>query len=125
MEKKNSLAVFWFRRDLRIEDNAGFYHALKESTNVLPLFIFDTTILDALNNKTDLRVEFIHRCIGSLQNELRNLGSDIMVVHGNPEKIFNALSSKYPFDAVYCNHDYEPKAIERDLAIQKNLISKT
>ena len=124
MEKKNSLAVFWFRRDFRIEDNAGFYHALKESTNVLPLFIFDTTILDALNNKTDLRVEFIHRCIGSLQNELRNLGSDIMVVHGNPEKIFNALSSKYPFDAVYCNHDYEPKAIERDLAIRKNLISK-
>ena len=59
---KPSVNIFWFRRDLRLSDNAGLYHALSTTSTVLPIFIFDQTILDNLENKSDPRVEFIYRC---------------------------------------------------------------
>jgi deoxyribodipyrimidine photo-lyase len=112
--------LFWFRRDLRIQDNAGFYHALKENTNVLPVFIFDTEILDALEDKKDSRVEFIHQSLGQLKNSLEELGSSLAVFHGNPVEIFKRLQPK----AVYANHDYEPYGIARDEQIKKLLHEK-
>src|SRR5688500_8369861 len=84
--------IFWFRRDLRLEDNAGLYHALKENKAVLPLFIFDTEILNDLEDKKDRRVEFIHHSVKLLQQELQKFGSSILVLHGNPTDIFQELN---------------------------------
>ena len=71
--------VFWFRRDLRLNDNAGLYHALKSGVPVLPLFIFDRNILDLLENKADRRVEFIHAALEEIQQKLREAGSTLEV----------------------------------------------
>ncbi|MGK0387678.1 MAG: deoxyribodipyrimidine photo-lyase [Maribacter sp.] len=112
MEK---ITIFWHRRDLRLNDNAGLYRALKESKYpVLPLFIFDTKILEQLEDKADARVQFIHRQISLLHQELKALGSSIMVRHGNPIKIWKELLAAYNVDSVYTNKDYEPYALKRD-----------
>lgn len=102
--------LFWFRRDLRLQDNAGLYHALKENSDVLSIFIFDTEILDQLEDKADLRVAFIHQSLTRMQKQLEEMGSSLLVLHGDPLKIFKNLTPK----AVYTNHDYEPYARKRD-----------
>jgi deoxyribodipyrimidine photo-lyase len=112
--------VFWFRRDLRLQDNAGLYYALKENKNVVPIFIFDTTILDKLEDKADKRVEFIHHSLTLLQQQLTELGSSLVVFHGDPIAIFESLKPK----AVYTNHDYEPYAKERDEVVKNSLHEK-
>src|ERR1700748_2342351 len=104
------ISVFWFRRDLRIDDNAALYHALKNNPNVLPVFIFDTGILNRLEDKQDRRVHFIHSAILSLQKELQSFGSCIRVYHGQPLEVFKKIIAEYPVLNVYANHDYEPEA---------------
>ena len=111
--------LFWFRRDLRLQDNAGLYHALKENKEVLPIFIFDTQILDKLEDKVDRRVEFIHHALATMQQQLEEAGSSLLVFHGNPIEIFNSLKPK----AVYTNHDYEPYALQRDEEV-RNILSR-
>lgn len=113
--------IFWFRRDLRLEDNAGLYHALKDKNPVLPLFIFDRNILDELQDKADRRVEFIHLALEEIQQQLRKYGSTLDVRYGKPADIFKALLNEYRVEKVFANHDYEPYARERDDAIQKLL----
>lgn len=112
--------VFWFRRDLRLTDNAGLFHALKKENNVIPVFIFDTCILDKLEDTKDRRVDFIHQCISELKNDLEKLGSSLLVLHGDPVEIYSKMSPK----AVYCNHDYEPYAIQRDNKIRDQLAAR-
>ncbi len=109
--------IFWFRRDLRLDDNAGLYHALKESNALLPIFIFDTTILNNLEDKADKRVLYIHQTISALKKELQLHGSDLKVFYGHPLDIFKQLVVEYKLEKVYANRDYEPSAIERDSAI--------
>ena len=106
--------AFWFRRDLRLDDNAGLYHALKSGEKVLPVFIFDTEILDKLENKTDARVEFIHQALIGIQQQLTQLGSTLYVRYGKPEKVWKELIAEHHLKNVYANHDYEPYAKERD-----------
>ncbi len=124
------IALFWFRRDLRLIDNAGLYHALKSEIPILPIFIFDKHILDKLENKEDRRVEFIHHAIIDLNKKLIELGSSLKIFHSKPEQAFHELMKEYDIDCVYTNHDYEPSAIERDNSIktileQKNIAFKT
>lgn len=111
------LTLFWFRRDLRLHDNAGLYHALKSGHSVLPVFIFDTEILDKLEDKKDRRVEFIHESICELQSQLTQLGSTLIVKHGKPAEIWKQLMDEYDIAEVHTNHDYEPYALVRDKAI--------
>ncbi|MEJ1237860.1 deoxyribodipyrimidine photo-lyase [Chryseolinea sp. T2] len=115
-----NVTVFWFRRDLRLKDNAGLYHALKENSNVVPIFIFDTQILDELEDKADARVEFILTSVQALQKELREIGSSLVVLHGDPVQLFERMKVML----VYTNHDYEPYAISRDNAVAKILESR-
>ena len=117
------ITIFWFRRDLRLDDNAGFYRALKNEKNVLPLFIFDRAILDKLANKKDARVGFIHHEISRLHTELKEQGSTMLVRYGTPEKIWRELMKTYTIKSVYTNHDYEPYAKKRDTAVA-SLLSK-
>ncbi|MEJ7820717.1 MAG: deoxyribodipyrimidine photo-lyase, partial [Chitinophagaceae bacterium] len=103
--------IFWFRRDLRLHDNAGLYHALKDKNPVIPIFIFDKNILFKLENKSDRRVKFIYEAIKELQAQLQVIGSSLEVYYDFPEKVFRQLLLKYKIDKVYTNHDYEPYAI--------------
>ena len=88
------IALFWFRRDLRLQDNAGLYHALKSGENIQPIFIFDQNILSKLEDKDDRRVTFIYRQIERLKKELNQLGSDLWVFYGIPLEIHKKLLSR-------------------------------
>jgi deoxyribodipyrimidine photo-lyase len=110
----DKVTVFWFRRDLRLNDNAGLYRALKVGIPVLPIFIFDKNILGKLQNKQDKRVEFIHTVITNLDVELQKHGSSLQVFYSTPDKAFKELTANYNIQSVYLNHDYEPDALERD-----------
>ncbi len=115
--------IFWCRRDLRIEDNAALYYALKSNLPVLPVFIFDKEILDKLENEADNRVNFIQQTLESLQTKLIELGSTFKVMHESPLQAFEQLIKEYSIAGVYTNTDYEPYAIARDEAI-KSLLEK-
>ena len=105
--------IFWFRRDLRIEDNVGLFHALNSAEEVLPIFIFDEIILSQLP-KDDARVSFIHKQLEKIQSELNKIGKSLAVFHGNPIEVFTKLISENKITSVYTNHDYEPYARKRD-----------
>jgi deoxyribodipyrimidine photo-lyase len=116
-----AINVFWFRRDLRLTDNAGLYHALKSGLPVLPIFIFDREILDKLDDKADKRVEFIHNALQHLQTQLEGMGSSLKVYYGNPQDIWAEIIKQFAVKKVFTNHDYEPYALERDEIIGKLL----
>lgn len=115
------VSIFWFRRDLRLHDNAGLYRALKSTFPVLPLFIFDHNILDDLSDRSDARVSFIHQSLESLKTELEQLGGSLLVLNGQPEQIWPELLQQYNVGAVYTNHDFEPYAIQRDAQVKELL----
>ncbi len=116
--------IFWFRRDLRVEDNAALYYALQQQQNVLPIFIFDKNILDKLEDKTDKRVEFIYQTITQLKAALQQLGSDVKVFYDTPDKVFATLTENFNIIQVYANHDYETYGVERDERIGNFLLKK-
>lgn len=123
---KNGLSVnlIWFRRDLRLSDNAALFYALQSADPVIPIFIFDTDILNQLEDKTDQRVVFIHAALSELQEQLISLGASLEVYYGKPFDIFSELISKYKINTLFTNHDYEPYAIERDTRIKSFLQTK-
>ncbi len=110
------MTIFWFRRDLRLEDNHGLFQALSDSKNVLPIFIFDKNILEHLP-KDDARVNFIHDLLKNINDKLQENNKALAVFHGKPEEIFEKLASENNIETVYTNHDYEPYARQRDLAV--------
>ncbi|WP_370097186.1 cryptochrome/photolyase family protein [Xanthomarina gelatinilytica] len=115
--------IFWFRRDLRLDDNIGFYEALKSNHPVLPIFIFDSTILNDLP-KDDARVTFIFETLQKMRDTLqKEHHSSIAMYHGKPLDIFKQLIEEYNIKTVFTNHDYEPYAKARDAEI-KALLSK-
>ena len=121
---KTKLNLFWFRRDLRLIDNHGLYEALKLELPVLPIFIFDTNILDKLENKEDKRVDFIFQALEKLNEYLEKQGKSIQIFYGKPLEIYENLSQQYEIGNVFCNEDYEPYAIKRDQEIKDFLASK-
>ena len=114
-----SLAIHWFRRDLRLEDNTALFHALKSGSDVRCIFIFDTSILDKLEDENDARVTFIYKEIERLKAELKKLGSDLWVYYGNPIDIWLTLLTDYNIKSIYTNKDYEPYAIKRDNEVKQ------
>ncbi len=120
---QDKILVFWFRRDLRLDDNVGLYQALQNKVPVLPIFIFDTEILENLP-KNDARVTFIHNQLQKLNKQLNtDFGSGIAQFHGSPKKVFEKLIEAYQIEAVFTNHDYEPYAKKRDEEIRELLES--
>lgn len=117
--------IFWFRRDLRLNDNVGFKEALKDNLPVLPIFIFDKEILKKLP-KDDARLSFIHSTLQTISKELKdNYDGTIAMFHGNPIEVFENLITEYEVNKVYTNHDYEPYATKRDEKIEKLLTKNT
>lgn len=126
MSNESPVTIFWFRRDLRLHDNAGLFQALKGNNRVQCLFIFDKKILDDLKDKKDARVEFIHDTLNGIKNELNSLGADLWVYYDNPLDAWETILAKNNVDKIYYNRDYEPYAINRDkqvnlLASKKNI----
>ena len=113
-------ALFWHRRDLRINDNKGLFEALKQNEIVHPIFIFDRSILDKLPNN-DQRILFIYHEIESLKKSYQNLGSDLWVYYGEPSEIIPKIAQELNCSSVYFNNDYEPYALQRDQEIQVSL----
>ena len=123
-EIKSPVVIFWFRRDLRLGDNAGLYAALRSDLPVLPLFIFDKTILKILSNKGDARVTFIHQQLSELNYDLSSFNSSILALYGNPVDLWENICSMMDIKAVFVNRDYEPYARERDEAVKHILANR-
>lgn len=113
-----AINIFWFRRDLRLDDNAALYHALKSSNAVLPVFIFDHNILKRLDDKHDARISFIHQTLSKLQTELNSYGSTLKVYHGLPLEIWKNIIAEFKVEKVFTNGDYGPYARQRDPAVE-------
>lgn len=111
------VALMWFRRDLRLVDNTALYHALKGPYPVVPIFVFDTHILDQLEERADRRISFICAALAQMHQELAVHGSGMELRHGTPVESFSYWLTQYEVMAVYANHDYEPYARTRDAAI--------
>ena len=116
--------IFWFRRDLRFDDNSALYHALKSEQKLLCIFIFDSQILDILTDRSDTRLNFIYQEIKNLKKILENAKSNLIVLKGKPTDIFKQLIEKYKVANVFANRDYEPYAVKRDFEIKKFLNSQ-
>lgn len=116
-----SIALVWLRRDLRVDDHAALYHALKRHQKVYLAFVFDTDILDQLPEKQDRRVEFIWESIAELKQLVQASGSDILVRHGRAQTEIPRLAEQLQAEAVYANRDYEPIAIDRDAAVARQI----
>ena len=121
---KYNLSIFWFRRDLRLHDNHGFFRALTDSKSVLPVFVFDVDILDELDSD-DKRVNLLFDRLKALNIELAKQDKKIHIYYGNPKTIFDELLDKMPYDAIFTNTDYEPYATERDKSIKQSLSKKS
>jgi len=121
MADKSPLTIFWFRRDLRLDDNAGLYRALKSDNPVLPVFIFDKEILDKLEDRGDARVTFIYQTIEAINKELHQYCSSLLVLYDKAEYAWDHILKTYNVASVYTNLDYEPYAKQRDDAIAQKL----
>ncbi|MBP6389624.1 MAG: deoxyribodipyrimidine photo-lyase [Flavobacteriales bacterium] len=122
--KSPSVAIHWFRRDLRLHDNHGLYRSLKDHGRVLPLFIFDTTILDKLEDRHDRRVDLIHRTVLAMRTYLEHNGASMLVMHGEPLQVWREILDRFDVRTVTVNHDHEPYAIGRDRTVADLLRSR-
>jgi len=127
MQNKYRAGLMWFRRDLRVQDNAALYQALKACQQVFCVFVFDRGILDTLP-RADRRVEFIHASLHSLDGQLHQLGAahgnqgaGLLVVHDHAAKALPRLAAELSVDAVFANHDDEPQSLSRDAAVEAAL----
>jgi deoxyribodipyrimidine photo-lyase len=118
------ISICWLRRDLRLQDNAALYHALKGKYPVLVLFIFDKKILEKLADKADARLTFIYQTLAKIKTELEDNGSSLLVKYDTPEKAWPAILTEYNVKSVYANHDYEPYAKDRDDSLAEYLSSE-
>ena len=121
---KDQVNFFWFRRDLRLEDNVGLYHALKSGSPVRALFIFDSEILDRLENKRDARLVFIQHQLVKINLQLQIFGSSLLVEYGRPIDIWKKIVKENSVGTVFSNRDYEPYAITRDKEVESFLKTK-
>ena len=116
-----SVTIFWFRRDLRLDDNKALSEALKSGEKVIPIFIFDREILDLLEDKHDRRVDYIHQALEKINEALKDFGTSLQAYHGKPLEIFKKITKEWNVKSIFCNRDYEPAAIKRDDEIHQFL----
>ena len=123
-----SSALVWLRRDLRCEDHAALYHALRRFQRVYCAFVFDTDILDALPSRSDRRVEFIHASVLDLHQRLQQLaaqagapGGGLILRHGSARRCIVQLAQSLGVQEVLVNRDYEPQARARDQQVAQAL----
>jgi deoxyribodipyrimidine photo-lyase len=118
---KDPIAIHWFRRDLRIEDNHALSKAIESGKPVLCIFIFDRLILDKLEDRSDKRLTFIHRTLEHINRQLQELGSSLRTYFGEPMQVWQEILNEYTVTDVFCNRDYEPYAQQRDRSVHEFL----
>ena len=116
-------SIFWYRRDLRLHDNHALFRALQESGEVMPIFIYDSNIINKLE-PGDHRLKFINDQIQIINNKLSKIGKKVYTFFGDPLSVVKSLKSEYDFDSLYFNKDYEPYALERDNKISDYLLER-
>ncbi len=119
MSNTSYINIFWFRRDLRFEDNTALYYALKSGEEVLPIFIFDKDLLDDIEDQSDARLTFIFNQLSKLNKSLLQYESSIQIIYDNPLSAFKFLLKKYRIKAVFLNDEYEPYTISRDKTAER------
>ncbi len=117
------IAVFWFRRDLRIDDNLGLYQALKSGFKVLPVYIFDPEIWSRYTDVDNRQLHFIRNAVYQLKQELIDLNSDLLVFEDLPPVVFQNLINEYNVKMVFANEEFDPFSIQRDRKISEFLNS--
>ena len=118
MSERPTMHFFWFRRDLRLHDNHALYEALKSGDTIQCIFIFDRHILDKLEDRRDVRVEFIHDTLSDIKSQLNKQGADLWTFYGDAQEVWDKLFNTYDVKSIYCNNDYEPYALERDAHVR-------
>jgi len=111
-------AIFWFRRDLRLDDNVGLFYALSRFETIIPLFILDRQILDLIDNKEDKRVSNIYMILQEMNTKLAEFGSSLLIKYGFVADVFEQIVTEFQPVAVYCNRDYEPETLRRDRMVE-------
>ena len=107
------VSIFWFRRDLRIDDNIALYHSLNSKFNVLPIFIFDDEIVNELP-EGDPRINFIYNELEKNNTLLTAKASSIRIFNCSYKDAWKSLVDEFDLKEVYFNEDYEPYAKQRD-----------
>lgn len=118
---KTKVSIFWFRRDLRLSDNSGLHQALNAGYPVLPIFIFDPTILQELADPYDRRVDYIHQALSTINEQLKKRGTSLLTYYDRPQSVFASLITEFDIQEVFANRDYEPQAIRRDQEVESLL----
>ena len=113
-----STAIVWFRRDLRLDDNPAWAAATSDHDRVLPLFVLDGRLLDRAGR---FRRDAMLGAIGGLDQELRDLGTRLHVVAGEPSEVVPAVVGASAAVAVYLNRDVTPYATRRDREVESAL----
>ncbi|MFB6072786.1 MAG: deoxyribodipyrimidine photo-lyase [Halobacterium sp.] len=111
------MQVFWHRRDLRTADNRGLA-AAADAGDVVPVFCFDDEVLQHAGAP---RVAFMLDALGALRERYRELGSDLVVRHGDPSAVLSEVADEFDADRVVWSHDYSGLATERDEAVRAAL----
>lgn len=119
----NKISVFWFRRDLRLEDNTALHQALSTENKVLPIFILDEEIINELP-ANDPRVNFIYDNLYKIDQTLKTKNASLLVLTGQPIQVWKKLLQNYSVKSVFVNKDYEPYAIKRDREVEQLLAEK-
>jgi deoxyribodipyrimidine photo-lyase len=121
---KHNRSLCWIRRDLRLADHRALYEACSFSKSVAVVFVYDTTILKKLKGKNDRRMTFINKSLQLVDQKLREKGSALVTLYGDPREEIPLLAKRLSVEAVFCNQDYEPSAKKRDKIIARRLQSK-
>ncbi|MDC0254323.1 DNA photolyase family protein [Bacteriovoracales bacterium] len=121
---KKPCSIFWFKRDLRVEDNIGLHYALKSGLPVVPIFIFDKVTLEKVKDKMDMKIQFIHNVLVELKKTLKAYKSDLLILFGTQDQVWKRVLEDYNVKSVYTNEEYEPSTIKRDNQVRSFLRKK-
>lgn len=116
----SDLILFWHRRDLRLSDNIGLSKARQRSSKVVGVFCLDPAILER-DDVAPARVTYMMGCLEHLQKRYAEAGSQLLILHTNPEVGIPKLAKALHAKAVFRNLDVEPYSQERDRTVTEAL----
>jgi deoxyribodipyrimidine photo-lyase len=117
-------SLVWLRRDLRLTDHVALSAATAPGEPVYVVFVFDQVILSALQDRDDRRMTFIYDSLTEVDGKLKEAGSRLIVLHGDPINEIPALAARLKIETVHTNADVEPYAIQRDTSVAAKLKSQ-
>jgi deoxyribodipyrimidine photo-lyase len=119
-------AIVWFRNDLRLHDNEAITNALRMADEVIPVYVFDERIFMGKTRfgfaKTGkYRAQFILESIEDLKQNLKKIGSDLVVRIGKPEQVLAEMAKTYHCSWVFCNRERTKEEVDVQDVLEQNL----